>query len=129
MTSARYLRKHTDLVKKLKRLDGATADTVKNHLGIVAADVTVVFPHDALELLKMSSLFQKIGDNSLSMKIIRAYDCCQVIVESIDRHFIAKNTQSDDDLPKWLLAHSPLPYTDPADIDKAITAINVFLRQ
>ena len=29
---------------------------------------------DALELLKMSSLFPKIKDNELSMKVIRAYD-------------------------------------------------------
>ena len=116
-------------MKNVHHLDTATLNTVTYHQGMVYAEVSVTLPHDALELLKMSSMFQKIGDNGLSMKIIRAYDCCQVIVESIDRHFIAKNTQPDDDLPKWLLAHSPLPYTDPADIDKAITAINVFLRQ
>lgn len=96
---------------------------------MVFADISLSLPHDALELLKTSSIFQKIGDNALSMKIIRAYDCCQVMVESIDRHFVAKSSQTDEDLPKWLLNHSPLPYTDPADIDKAITAINVFLRQ
>ena len=127
--SAQYLVDNPELLKHIDRLDSATLKTVTDHQGMVLAEVSVSLPHDALELLKSSSIFQKIGDDALSLKIIRAYDCCQVMVESIDRHFIAKNTQSDDDLPKWLLAHSPLPYTDPADIDKAITAINVFLRQ
>ena len=127
--SAQYLNDNPELLKNVHRLDSATLNTVTYHQGMVYAEVSVTLPHDALELLKTSSIFQKIGDNTLSMKIIRAYDTCQNIVESIDRHFIAKTTQSDDDLPKWLLIHSPLPYVDPADIDTAITAINVFLRQ
>ena len=129
MTSARYLKKHTDLVKKLKRLDSATADTVKNHLGIVAADVTVVFPHDALELLKISSLFQKIGDNSLSMKIIRAYDSCSQMAISVDRHIAERNAQPADSLYNWIEIHDPRVIADHSDIDKAITAINVYLRR
>ena len=127
--SAQYLVDNPELLKHIDRLDSATLKTVTDHQGMVLAEVSVSLPHDALELLKTSSIFQKIGDNALSLKIIRAYDCCQVMVESIDRHFIAKTTQTDEDLPKWLLAHSPLPYTDPGDIDTAITAINVFLRQ
>ena len=127
--SAQYLNDNPELLKNVHRLDSATLNTVTYHQGMVYAEVSVTLPHDALELLKTSSIFQKIGDNTLSMKIIRAYDSCQVMVESIDRHFIAKTTQTDEDLPKWLLIHSPLPYVDPADIDTAITAINVFLRQ
>ena len=127
--SAQYLVDNPELLKHIDRLDSATLDTVTYHQGMIYAEVSLNLPHDALELLKTSSIFQKIGDNALSMKIIRAYDCCQVIVESIDRHFIAKTSQADEDLPKWLLAHNPLPYTDPADIDKAVTAINVFLRK
>ena len=127
--SAQYLNDNPELLANVHRLDSATLDLVTYHQGMVYAEVSVTLPHDALELLKTSSIFQKIGDNTLSMKIIRAYDTCQNIVESIDRHFIAKTTQPDDDLPKWLLIHSPLPYVDPADIDTAITAINVFLRQ
>ena len=127
--SAQYLNDNPELLKNVHRLDSATLNTVTYHQGMVYAEVSVTLPHDALELLKTSSIFQKIGDNTLSMKIIRAYDTCQNIVESIDRHFIAKTTQTDEDLPKWLLIHSPLPYVDPADIDTAITAINVFLRQ
>ena len=127
--SAQYLNDNPELLKNVHHLDTATLNTVTFHQGMVYAEVSVTLPHDALELLKTSSIFQKIGDNTLSMKIIRAYDTCQNIVESIDRHFIAKTTQTDEDLPKWLLIHSPLPYVDPADIDTAITAINVFLRQ
>ena len=127
--SAQYLNDNPELLKNVHRLDSATLNTVTYHQGMVYAEVSVTLPHDALELLKTSSIFQKIGDNTLSMKIIRAYDTCQNIVESIDRHFIAKTTQIDEELPKWLLIHSPLPYVDPSDIDKAITAINVFLRQ
>ena len=127
--SAQYLNDNPELLKNVHHLDSVTLSTVTYHQGMVYAEVSVTLPHDALELLKTSSIFQKIGDNTLSMKIIRAYDTCQNIVESIDRHFIAKTTQSDEDLPKWLLIHSPLPYVDPADIDTAITAINVFLRQ
>ena len=127
--SAQYLNDNPELLNNVHRLDSATLNTVTYHQGMVYAEVSVTLPHDALELLKTSSIFQKIGDNTLSMKIIRAYDTCQNIVESIDRHFIAKTTQTDEDLPKWLLIHSPLPYVDPADIDTAITAINVFLRQ
>ena len=123
------LREGYDLVKKLKRLDSATADTVKYHLGIVGADVTVVFPHDALELLKMSSLFQKIGDNGLSMKIIRAYDSCSQMAISVDRHIAERNAQPADSLYNWIELHDPRVFADPADIDKAITAINVYLRR
>ena len=127
--SAQYLNDNPELLKNVHHLDSVTLSTVTYHQGMVYAEVSVTLPHDALELLKTSSIFQKIGDNTLSMKIIRAYDTCQNIVESIDRHFIAKTTQIDEELPKWLLIHSPLPYVDPSDIDKAITAINVFLRQ
>ena len=129
MASARYLKKNTDLVKNLKRLDESTAETVKYHLGMVDADVTVVFPHDALELLKMSSLFQKIGDNSLSMKIIRAYESCSYMAISVDRHITDRNAQPADSVYNWIEIHDPRVIADPADIDKAITAINVYLRK
>lgn len=127
--SARYLSDNSSLLQNVHALDSSDLSTLTYHQSMVFADISLSLPHDALELLKTSSIFQKIGDNALSMKIIRAYDCCQVMVESINRHFVAKSSQTDQDLPKWLLNHSPLPYTDPADIDKAITAINVFLRQ
>ena len=132
MESARFLDENAALVKELDKLDSLTAATVKYHLGIIDADVSVAFPHDALELLKMSSLFQKIGDNALSMKIIRAYDCCSSITTSIENHFKARDAQPDESVADWIIVHDPrqyLEYAQATDIDKAITAINVFLRR
>ena len=127
--SARYLEGNADLVKNLKKLDSLTAQTVKYHLGNIDADVSVAFPHDALELLKMSSLFQKIGDNNLSMKIIRAYDCCSTMSAGIDSHVKARDAQSREDKPGWILIHDMRSYADDTDVSEAITAINVFLRR
>ena len=79
--------------------------------------------------LKMSSLFQKIGDNGLSMKIIRAYDSCSQMAISVDRHIAERNAQPADSLYNWIELHDPRVFADPADIDKAITAINVYLRR
>lgn len=127
--SARYLEENASLVKKLDRLDSLTAETVKYHLGFIDADVSVAFPHDALELLKMSSLFQRIGDNHLSMKIICAYDCCSTMSAGIDSHVKARDAQSREDKPGWILVHDMRSYADDTDISEAITAINVFLRR
>ena len=127
--SAIYLDQNAALVKNLDRLDSLTEATVKYHLGMVGADVSIAFPHDALELLKMSSLFQKIGDNALSMKIIRAYDCCAQMATSIDNHVKARDAQSIEDLPGWILVHDAHQYADDTDIANAVTAINVFLRK
>ena len=77
----------------------------------------------------MSSLFQKIGDNGLSMKIIRAYDSCSQMAISVDRHIAERNAQPADSLYNWIELHDPRVFADPADIDKAITAINVYLRR
>ena len=129
MESAQFLDENAVLLKKLDRLDSLTAATVKYHLGIVGADVYVVFPHDALELLKMSSLFQKIGDNALSMKIIRAYDCCSSMTTSVENHVKARDAQPADKVAGWILIHDPRIYSDDTDLNKAITAINVFLRK
>ena len=41
MASARYLMKNPNLVKNLKRLESPIADTVKYHLGMVNADVSI----------------------------------------------------------------------------------------
>lgn len=129
VASAQYLEENADLVKNLSRLDSLTAQTVKYHLGMVGADVTLVFPHDALELLKMSSLFPKIGDNNLSMKIIRAYDSCAQMSASIDRHLSLRDAQAPDEQCSWVLRHDPRDFADVTDIEQAITAIDVFLRK
>ena len=62
------------------KLDKCPADSVNYHAGMLLADASMTLPHNALELLKMSSLFQKLGDDQLSMDIIRAYDSCEYSV-------------------------------------------------
>ena len=132
LESALYLDENADCLKNLDQLDSLTAATVKYHLGFIDADVSVAFPHDALELLKMSSLFPKIGDNALSMKIIRAYDSCSSMTASIESHVKARDAQPAEEVAGWILVHDPRKNIEAAaasDIDKAITAINVFLRR
>ena len=127
--SAQYLEDHAEYLEKLERLDSATVDSVTFNQSFVYADVSVALPHDALELLKMSSLFQKIGDNSLSMKIIRAYDCCQLLVDNMNRYISKRDAQPSEETARWILEHETSQYTDATDIDKAVTAINKFLRE
>ena len=74
------------LLRNLPKIDKCPEDSVNHHCGIVFADASITLSNDALELLKMSSLFQKIGDNRLAMKIIRAYDTCGSAVSNLNRH-------------------------------------------
>lgn len=69
-----------------KALYKCPADSVLYHSGVLFADVSISLSSDALELLKMSSLFQKIGNNDLSMKVIRAYDTCSSLATVANRH-------------------------------------------
>ena len=48
---------------------------------------------------------------------------------SVDRHIAERNAQPADSLYNWIELHDPRLFADPADIDKAITAINVYLRR
>ena len=121
--AAKYLVQHQQDLAKCPK------DSVNYHIGIINAEVSVALPHDALELLKMSSLFQKIGDNNLSMKIIRAYDSCQLMVENINRHVSTRDSQPEENRAVWLRGHAPDHYMDTSDIDQAVTAINKFLRK
>ncbi len=72
-------------------LDSCPADSVSHHSGILFADASISISSDALELLKNSSMFPKIGDQSLSMKIIRAYDTSQSIAAVLNQHVIDRN--------------------------------------
>ena len=121
--SARYLAAHE------KDLAKCPEDSVLYHTGVIYADVSVALSHDALELLKMSTLFPKIGNNDLSMKIIRAYDTCDAISSNVTRYFSIRDTKGTD-AARWLLAQ-PIPevYTDAGDIRAAIDAIDTFLRK
>ena len=78
--SAAYLLENRDTLEK------CPADSVSYHSGVLFAAVSITLSHDALELLKMSSLFQKIGNNDLSMKVIRAYDTCSSLATVANRH-------------------------------------------
>ena len=121
--SARYLAAHE------KDLAKCPEDSVLYHSGMVYADVSAAFSHDALELLKMSALFPKIGDNNLSMKIIRAYDTCDLMVSNVTRYFSHRDAQGKG-AARYLL-EQPIPeeYTDAGDIQAAIDAIDSFLRK
>ena len=120
--SAKYLSAHK------KDLAKCPADSVNYHVGMVNADVSVAFSHDALELLKMSTLFPKINDNDLSMKIIRAYDACELMASNVNRHVSVRDAAANGSVD-WLLSR-PANYTwfmDPTDIQDAVKAIDTFL--
>ena len=121
--SARYLVAHE------KDLAKCPEDSVLLHTGIVYADVSVALSHDALELLKMSTLFPKIGDNNLSMKIIRAYDACDLTVSNVARYLTRRDNHRAE-VARWLI-DQPIPeeYMDTGDIQDAIDAIDTFLRK
>lgn len=112
--SAQYLSDHQ------KDLAACPADIVKYHQGQVNAYVSLALSQNALELLKMSSLFPKVGDNDLSMEIIRAYDACELLQTDINRHY----SKSGDRVP-WLLLNDLEEYT--LDLKTAVEAIDKFL--
>lgn len=148
--SAQYLLDHKD------SLDKCPLDSLNYHRGIVFADVAMSLSHDAQELLKMSSVFQKIGNNDLSMKLIRAYDCCVTIVNTLNRHIADRDARFENSIDKetaglfakegsidlenylktdygyyaikWLTTQSdPALFTDVTDLEDAISAIDVYL--
>ena len=82
-TMADYLDSERAAAKYFLSLDdgwtGASSDSVGIYGGILLSDASIALSDDALQLLKMSSLFQSIGNDGLSMKIIHAYDTCELI--------------------------------------------------
>lgn len=94
-------------------------DSVIYHSGILFADAYITLSYDALELLKMSSLFQKIGDNDLSMKIIRAYNTCSIISSALNRHI-----EERDDRFRSLMEDR---YSARMDLDGVIRAADLLL--
>lgn len=147
--SAQYIIDHKDSLRD------CPSDSLDYHTGIIFADVTMSLSHDALELLKMSSVFQKIGDNDLSMKIIRAYDSCGAIVDNVNRHIAARDARFEKSIDRetagkyalsglidikefikteygyyavnWLTSQpDPAYYTDVSDLEEAISAIDSY---
>lgn len=144
-------------LKNLKTLEQCPNDSVRFHSGIIFADATITLSDDALELLKMSSLFQKIGDNDLAMKIIRAYDTCDNIAANLNRHVTQRNERFEESVNektagqfatsgsidlerylktpygqyaiRWLTAQGDLDImTDVSDLGAAIDAIDGYLQ-
>lgn len=138
------------------KLASCPADSISFHSGVIFAEASITLSHDALELLKMSSLFQKIGDNDTSMKIIRAYDTCSSIAANLNRHIEARNALFDSSINeqtarkfatkgsidikefiktnfglyavRWLSNQiGPEYYADVTDLEAAISAIDRFL--
>ena len=116
--SAQYLSDHQH------DLDSCPEDIVKYHKGQVNAYVSLALSQNALELLKMSSLFPKVGDNDLSMEIIRAYDACELLQADINRYYSSRSPSTGDRVP-WLQLNDMEEYT--VDIKTAIDAIDTFL--
>jgi hypothetical protein len=80
------------LVNRTK-LDKCPVDSVNYHSSMLFADAYITLSNDALELLKVSSLFQKIGNNQLSMDIIRAYDSCEYAVVNFNKFISDRDEQ------------------------------------
>ena len=120
VVSARYLSQHQN------DLASCPEDVVKYHKGQVNAYVSLALSQNALELLKMSSLFPKMGDNDLSMEIIRAYGACEMLQAEINRHYSTRSPAAGDRVP-WLVLNDMEEYT--VDIKTAIEAIDNFLKK
>ena len=127
------------------KLASCPADSISFHSGVIFAEASITLSHDALELLKMSSLFQKIGDNDTSMKIIRAYDTCSSIAANLNRHINEQTarkfaTKGSIDIKEFIKTNfglyvvrwlsnqiGPEYYAEVTDLEAAISAIDRFL--
>ncbi len=69
-----------------KNLKECPEDSLQLYWGLFSSEMILTLPDDALQLLKTSSLFSAIDDNSLSLKIIRAYDQCEALRQVFNRH-------------------------------------------
>jgi len=83
--AAGYILEHSD------DLFSCPKDSLSYYGTIVISEMILTVPSDALELLKSSSLFPAIGDNVLSMKILRAYDQCKAQQQIFSHHESTKN--------------------------------------
>jgi len=84
-----YVSKYFD--EHAANLKSCPEDTLQQYWGLFSSEMILTLPSDALELLKTSSLFPAIDDNSLSLKIIRAYDQCEALRQVFNRHETQKS--------------------------------------
>lgn len=62
------------------------------------------------------------------MKIIRAYDACELMVSNISRHISLRDAQGDKAVDWVLSRREDSSYiTDPSDLKDAVAAIDRFL--
>ena len=137
-------------------IDKCPTDSINYHTGMLFADASITLSHDALELLKMSAIFQKLGNNQLSMDIIRAYDSCEYSVALYNKYISDRDekfnqtineksvqqfaTTGNIDMKKFIknpyglytvrwISNQVAPDTElfVNDIDKAIKAIDGYL--
>lgn len=151
--AAAYILNHSD------NLHACPPDSVSTYGITVISEMVLTMPSDALELLKTSSLFQAIGDNILSLKILRAYDQCQALqqifmmrenmksdlfnmacksdllgVNKGDGDYISiqqlcKDKQGKIMLIRLKVSETPALQTGVKDIDAAIDAIGQYLSE
>ena len=88
--SAKYFLRHRN------DIDSCPADSIAYHSGMILAAVNATVSNDALAFLQSSSLFPKIGNSLLSMKIIRAYDSSQLTVDIANKHIEDRNERFED---------------------------------
>lgn len=67
-------------------LDMCCIDTIKKMHTLLCSEMFVTVTDDALELLKSSSLFQKMKDNELALSIIKAYDYLDATSQAFNLH-------------------------------------------
>ena len=145
-TMADYLDSERAAAKYFLSLDdgwtGASSDSVGIYGGILLSDASIALSDDALQLLKMSSLFQSIGNDGLSMKIIHAYDTCELIAAALNRHIEARNVRLGEveDIRTFFtsaegrkalrlisLQANPARISETVDLETAIQAIDNYL--
>jgi len=145
-TMADYLDSERAAAKYFLSLDdgwtGASSDSVGIYGGILLSDASIALSDDALQLLKMSSLFQSIGNDGLSMKIIHAYDTCELIAAALNRHIEVRNVRLGEVEDIWTfftsaegrkalrlisLQANPARISETEDLETAIQAIDNYL--
>jgi hypothetical protein len=144
------------LLDNRNHLERCPVDSVDYHAGVIFAEASITLSRDAMDLMTMSSLFQQIGDNLLSMKIIRAYDTCRYIVTNLNQHIAFRNDRFERAVNentagnfvrggnfdivrflktdygaysvRWLANQTdPTIFADVSDLEEAIEAIDAYL--
>ena len=92
------------------------ADTLLANHTVLCSEFFMTVTEDALELMKSSSLFQKMNDNSLALSIIKAYDFLDANSQSFNTHEKYKinlcEAANTDDVKKAALVSSGPAYIE-----------------